>query len=166
MNIQLIKSPDEVNIDNMHNLSMLEIKYRGTLIADFKEEAVVVIRRNKIKIYFREIPQSDVLMQYYGNFKIVSLFARDRNNRKIKVTRKNTSDELQHIMSKWNESTMKYTEYKRSSRYIGSVPSVISYTYRGKKTYKDSSNRTIKERKLSALHFNKINRFRSNYGVK
>ena len=66
MNIQLIKSPDEVNIDNMHNLSMLEIKYRGTLIADFKEEVVVIIRRNKIKVYFRQIPQSDVLMQYYG----------------------------------------------------------------------------------------------------
>ena len=69
-------------------------------------------------------------------------------------------------MSKWNESTMKYTDYKRSSRYIGAVPSLISYTFRGKKTYKDSSNRTIKERKLTALHFNKINRFRSDYGVK
>ena len=166
MNIQLIKSPDEVNIDNMHNLSTLEIKYRGTLIADFKEDIVVIIRRNKIRIYFREIPQSDVLMQYYGNFKIVSLFARDRSNRKIKVTRRNTSDELQHILSKWNRSIMKYTDYKRSSRYIGAVPSVISYTYRGKKTYKDSSNKTIKERKLSRTHFNKLNRIGSNYGVK
>ena len=166
MNIQLIKSPDEVNIDNMHNLSTLEIKYRGTLIADFKEEVVVIIKRNRIKIYFRQIPQSDVLMQYYGNFKIVSLFARDRSNRKIKVTRRNTSDELQHKLSKWNRSIMKYTDYKRTNRYVGSVPSVISYTFRGKIKYKDSNNRSIKERKLSRTYFNKLNKFRSNYGVK
>ena len=166
MNIQLIQSPDEVNIENMHNLSMLEIKYRGSLIADFKEEVIVIIRQNKIKIYFKEVPQSDVLMQYYGNFKIGSLFARDRNNRKIKVTRKYTSDEMQLVLSKWNESTMKYTDYKRSNRYVGSVPSVISYTFRGKIKYKDSNNRSIKERKLSRTYFNKLNKFRSNYGVK
>tara|TARA_R110002020_G_scaffold223840_11_gene433083 strand:- start:402 stop:908 length:507 start_codon:yes stop_codon:yes gene_type:complete len=165
LNAKLIKSPYEVSIENMYNLSMLEIGYNGTLVADFKEEVVVILRKNKIRIYFKEIPQSDVLMQYYGNFKIVSVFARDRNNIKIKITRKNISDEVQHITSKWNESTTKYNEYNKSNRYIGSIPSLISYTYKGKKVYKDSRNKAKKESKLSKAHLNKLNRIGSNYGV-
>ena len=72
MSLRLIQRINEINIEDIHQLKVLEIDYGGSFIAELQENASVIITRKKIKIYFKEVPQSDVLMKYYGNFRIKS----------------------------------------------------------------------------------------------
>ena len=141
---------------------MLEMKFRGSLIADFKGR-FVSFKRNSIKVFFANETQGDLLMQYRGNFVLESVTGRDINKKKITLKIKNINDEIQHISEDWNNIKNKYEDFNKSNRYMGSHASTISYTRNGKKIYKDINNRVIPEKEVPISHYRKLKRFRRDY---
>ena len=166
MSLTLIHRVDEINIEDMHKLSMVKINYRGSFVGDFSERARVRIDNKRLFIVFSDVPKGDVLMKYYGNLIITSIRGYDRNNKIVKIRRKKVNDEIGNIKSKWDESKMNYEDYNKSNKYTGSIPTLISYTPAYNKVYKNASGKIIKENKLNQFQYNTLNRFRSNYGVK
>ena len=166
MSLRLIQRINEINIEDIHQLKVLEIDYKGSFIAELQENASVIITRKKIKIYFKEVPQSDVLMKYYGNFRIKSLKGIKRSGGYVNIRRISRSDVLNQIFSRWDESTMKYTDYNESFSYSGGFKTLISYTKNGKKYYKDKNNKIVKEKDLNIMQLNKFKKIRGNYGTR
>lgn len=160
MDYKFIKYTDGVYVKNLNDISYIEIKYIGSLIADIEHNTYATVKDNVIKIYFRETAQNELLMKYKGNFKIIDLKARNKKNRLIKLTTEYINDEIKNIKSKWNGNEMRYTDYNKHSN-TGTGTSLISYTFNGKKMYKNTRNKKIIESRLPKNHYKKLNSIRS-----
>jgi len=164
--MELIQRKNEINIKRLDTIKILTIEYLGSFVAELQGDAFVIMNEKNITIAFNSVGDSDLLMKYYGNFRIKSLKGIKRSGGSVNIRRISRSDVLNQIFSRWDESTMKYTDYNESFSYSGGFKTLISYTKNGKKYYKDKNNKIVKEKDLNIMQLNKFKKIRGNYGTR
>tara|TARA_A100001201_G_scaffold23322_2_gene26576 strand:- start:4815 stop:5297 length:483 start_codon:yes stop_codon:yes gene_type:complete len=157
--ITITQKTDSISIENYQNLSALEISYRGFIVGEVLGNTITGMNNKKIIIGFLSDPQ-EILIKYYGDFAIKSIKAYSKNNKLIKVKRIVESDEIGHILSKWDESTNTYDSYNKSNKYSEKSKSLLSTTLNNVKRYIGVKGQ-IPENKLKLNQKKSLNRIRS-----
>ena len=157
--ITITQKTDSISIENYQNLSVLEISYKGFIVGEVLGNTVSGMNNKKIIIGFLSNPE-EVLIKYYGDFTIKSIKAYSKSNKLIKVKRIIESDEVGHILSKWDESTPTYDNYDKTNKYSEKSKSLLSTTLNNVKRYVGVKGE-IPEKKLKLNERNSLNRIRS-----
>ena len=157
--ITITQKTDSISIENYQNLSVLEISYKGFIVGEVLGNTVSGMNNKKIIIGFLSNPE-EVLIKYYGDFTIKSIKAYSKSNKLIKVKRIIESDEVGHILSKWDESTTTYDNYDKTNKYSEKSKSLLSTTLNNVKRYVGVKGE-IPEKKLKLNERNSLNRIRS-----
>lgn len=159
MNITLTQTTESLILDNTENISALEISYTGSLVGEVLGNTISGMNKKKIIIAFLSKPD-EIIMTYYGNFSIKSIKGYSKTNKLIKINRRTESDEIGHILSKWDESTTIYDNYDKSNRYIEKSKSLLSTTLNNEIRYIGVKGE-IPEDKLKLNQKRMLNRIRS-----
>ena len=162
--MKLLQTKNEINVDNLGKIKILIIKYSGSFTAEIIPDAFVSINKKKLTIVFNSTGNNDTLMYYYGNLNIREVKAILKTGGIVKVRKVTKSDIVNKITSKWSTSTMEYTDYNQSLGYSGSQETLISYTYKGDRVYKNYKNEYIEN--INQTKSKKLNKIRGNYVVK
>ena len=156
--IKLTQTIDSLILDNAEGLAAIEIEYTGSLVGEVLGNTISGISKKKIIIAFLS-PSEESVMNYYGNFKIISIKAYNNSN-PVKITLKVVTDNIDSIKSKWSASTTTYENYNRTNKYIGNQKSILLSRLNGEKRYLDIKGE-VAEDKLKSNQRNILNRIRS-----
>ena len=154
---------DKVDLTNAEELSALDIKYKGGFIGEVFGEAIVRMNTSRIIILFFELPSDGVLMNYKGKLSFTSIKAYKLDKTPLSVRKRYIDDIISRSNVKWNDTTIKYEDFKVTRNYSSSFDPVIAYTFNQKKGYITPKGKTHLE-KLNSNERNILNKIRSNYG--
>ena len=115
-NMKLYQDFDSVYVKNYEPFKLMIIHFKGSFDGQMVSGGISVVNRNSIYILGGDLHPSNILLNYDGNFDIKRVFAYlpDGNRHYIKTNKR--SDQVGKILSKWDDSTSKYEDFKRSNR--------------------------------------------------
>ena len=162
--VRIIVEKGQVNLEYSEDPIVFEIKYDGGFVGEVFGDALVRMNSNTMIIIFFQLPPTDTMMIYDGSISIrkVRAFKADRTALNTQIRYKD--DKISRIVSKWDESTMKYEDYDNKLTYGSVVDSLVTYNLSGKKEYINIKGR-IPKKTVNMNKIKKLERMRNKYGV-
>ena len=115
--MNLLKDFDSVYVENHEKTKLLIIEYTGSFDGDMVAGGVVVVKTNHIYVFGLELDTTNILFNYSGNFKIKRVWAYTSSKKRYGIVTKTTSDNVNRILSEWDSSDSKYTDYNKSNKH-------------------------------------------------
>lgn len=164
MKLKLIHTVNNLHLENHEKVSMLKIKFRGSFVAEFPENIAAWVKGDILNIGYREQVGTDLVMTYYGNFRVLSVKAFNEHGVPLKITKTAKSDVVNQISSIWEDCANKYVDYDQTFKHRMPVKTMLILNLYGKKTYRDRNGKIIK--KVNKWQLDNLDKIRGIYGTK
>ena len=115
-NMKLYQEFDSVYVKNYEPFKLMVIHFKGSFSGQMVSSGISVVKRNSIYILGVDLDPSKILFNYDGNFDIRRVFAYLPDGKRHYIKTNKRSDYVDKILSKWDDSTSKYEDFRRSNR--------------------------------------------------